>query len=205
MAAVNDPGELLQELQVGSTHAKRLAATRSIPTPSTPWFTPITGGEKFTISGSGLPGHPVTDRHLAELGFAGHELTFDKTVMWDGGAGIEWRTPGDVPDSAGIYVFTLRTTEQLNVAYVGLTSHLWMVTKGRLPRSGGARPGDRYGKPVYAGATRQRINYLVWTEAARGRVIQHWLRPLPAEAVRQDEAALIVRWNLTVTGWNRQV
>lgn len=95
--------------------------------------------------------------------------------------------------------------------YVGLTEELWMITKGRLP-AGGARPGQRYGRPRYAGVTRQRVNALIAARIRSGEVMRHWVRPLgesPGDraAVRgrllQLEEELIVRWELRRVGWNR--
>jgi hypothetical protein len=39
-----------------------------------------------------------------------------------------------------------RREDGVRVAYVGMTSHLWMVTRGRLPGGGGARGGQK-GRP----------------------------------------------------------
>jgi hypothetical protein len=51
------------------------------------------------------------------------------------------------PAGPGLYAFTVEDDRELRVAYVGLTSHLWMVTKGRLPGGQEARGGHRYGRP----------------------------------------------------------
>ena len=132
-----------------------------------------------------LPGHPVTDDELRRLGFAPHDIAVRATdLVLPTGAGCEWTTLGVVPDSPGLYAFTVDDGTVQHVAYVGLTTHLWMVTKGTLPRSGGARPGQRYGRPKYAGVTRQRVNVLVAAELAAGRRVRHWLRPLPGGAAR---------------------
>ncbi len=82
------------------------------------------------------------------------------------------------------------------MVYVGLTTHLWMVTKRRLPRSGGARPGQRYGRPKYAGTTRQRVNVLIADQIALRLRALHWLRPLAEDRLRAEEEALIRRWRL---------
>ncbi len=47
------------------------------------------------------------------------------------GQGAEWTTIGEVPDAPGLYAFTVEDDHQIRVAYVGLTGHLWMVTKLR--------------------------------------------------------------------------
>lgn len=78
-----------------------------------------------------------------------------------------------------------------------------MVTKGRLPRPAGARDGQRYGRPKYAGITRQRVNILVAAQLAAGRRVRHWLRPLPEPLLREEEERLIQRWQLREVGWNR--
>ena len=43
---------------------------------------------------------------------------------------------GEDPDAPGAYAFIAEHGNDLRVAYVGQTSHLWTVTKGRLPRAG---------------------------------------------------------------------
>lgn len=178
--------------------------TMPLPALGPVWSAGVTEGERATLAGIGLPGHVISDADLTTLGFVSHELVFGKAVTWGSGCGIEWKTIGDVPQSAGNYAFTIRTDTELRVTYVGLTEHLWMVTRGLLPAGGGARPGQRYGKPKYSGATRKRINYLVWCEAARGHHIQHWLRPVHVDQIRPAEMALIARWSLARIGWNRQ-
>jgi hypothetical protein len=153
---------------------------------------------------SSLPGHPVADHDLHALGFAPHDLAFDATVIaLPGGVGRAWTTLGEVPDAAGLYAFTVDDGVSQHVTYVGKTSHLWMVTKGRLPRSAGARPGQRYGRPRYSGATRQRINVLVAAEVAANRRVRHWLRPLAAPLLSSEEERLIRHWRLRELGWNR--
>lgn len=107
-------------------------------------------------------GHPVPLTELTDLGFQPLDVRVERTdVPVAGGVGCEWRTTGDVPDAPGLYAFTLRRAEDrdgLRVVYVGMTEHLWMVTKGRLPDSASARGAQRYGRPKHAGQTRQRVN-----------------------------------------------
>lgn len=146
------------------------------------------------------------------LGFVPLTLEVTKPeVVVASGSGCEWTTVGEVPTSPGVYLFTVEDGDALHVVYAGLTEHLWMVTKGRLPL-GGARPGQRYGRPVYAGVTRERINIAVAEQLRAGRTVRHWVRPLmdaPEDRVLlrrrlvQEEAALIRRWNLRQMGWNR--
>ena len=118
------------------------------------------------------------------------------------GLGCEWATIGQVPDSAGLYAFTVEDEHYIRVAYVGLTQHLWMVCKGRLPGSGGARGAQRYGRPRNAGQTRQRVNLLIAEQIRAGRLVRHWVRPLAIPALRAEEERLITTWNLRHQGWN---
>lgn len=151
-----------------------------------------------------LPGYPVADEELTSLGFWVHELEFEPSeVALPTGIGRAWRTLGDVPDSPGLYAFSVDDGQVQQVAYVGRTANLWMVTKGRLPKSGGARPGQRYGRPVYAGSTRQRVNILVAAELGRGHRVRHWLRPLAEALLAHEEERLIRHWRLREFGWNR--
>lgn len=154
------------------------------------------------------PGSPTTDDDLRSLGFERLELSIEDDVAVAGyGQGIRWTTLGDVPSCGGIYLFTIETQDSLTVVYAGLTQHLWMVTRGRLP-AGGSRPGQRYGRPVYAGETRKRINVLLAEQIRRGRTVSHWVHPIPAAAtdrallVAAEEAA-ISRWRLREIGWNK--
>lgn len=88
------------------------------------------------------------------------------------------------------------------MTYVGRTEHLWMVTKGQLPGSGG-RGGQRYGRPQHAGATRQRVNILIAEQLREGRSVRHWVRPGPVNELRAEEERLITEWDLRRVGWNR--
>ena len=149
------------------------------------------------------PGFPVSPRELENLGFSAHEIVVQRLdVLLPEGLGCEWSTLGTVPDSPGLYAFTVSDERAQRVAYVGRTAHLWMVTLGRLPRSGGARPGQRYGRPLYAGSTRKRVNILVAAELAARRRVHHWLRPMPDELLVAEEERLIQRWSLREVGWN---
>ena len=154
-------------------------------------------------TGPVLPGYPISDRELRALGFSPHDLDVSPIpVPLVGGLGCSWTTLGDVPDGPGLYAFTVGEVALQHVVYVGLTTHLWMVTKGRLPRSGGSRPAQRYGRPKYGGETRQRVNILVAAELAAGRSVRHWLCPTPAESLRAVEEELICKWRLRELGWN---
>lgn len=160
-----------------------------------------------------LPGHPISAEALLAMGFIPHELRVDEMdIQLPDGLGCNWTTIGTVPDAPGLYAFTVEHDTEVSVTYVGMTEHLWMVTKGHLPRSGGARGGQRYGRPKHAGATRKRINCLVAEQIRLGRKVRHWLRPLqPAVAAQvatrstllAQEAELIERWHLRKVGWNR--
>jgi hypothetical protein len=121
-------------------------------------------------------------------------------------------TVGIVPEGPGHYLFTVEDNDRMHMTYVGLTEHLWMVTKGRLPGGRGARPGQRYGRPVYAGVTRRRINLLAAEQLDLGRRVRHWVRTLahpPADVAATrgqlvlEEEELILLWRLRETGWNR--
>jgi hypothetical protein len=160
----------------------------------------------------GPPGFTVTSADLRKLGFVPLLLDVRSTKLeLPFGTGCEWTTLGDVPKGPGLYAFTAGDDGDLRVMYVGLTEELWMVTKGRLP-SGGARPGQRYGRPRYAGVTRQRVNGLIAEQLRAGKLIRHWVRPLgeppiPRAAMRgrllELEHELIARWHLRRVGWNR--
>lgn len=151
-----------------------------------------------------LPGTPVTEAELRTAGFVPLELRFaDEPVPLATGVGCSWTTEGDVPDGPGLYAFTVDDGVAQHMAYVGRTSHLWMVTRGLLPRAGGARGGQRYGRPKHAGVTRQRVNMLIASQRMQGRRIRHWVRTLPDLELVAEEEALITRWRLRTTGWNR--
>lgn len=127
----------------------------------------------------------------------------DRVSLPFGESGVNWNTIGDVPDSPGVYAFTVADDEELRVTYVGLTSHLWMVTKGRLP-DGSARGGQRYGRPKHAGTTRTRVNVLVAEQLTLGRTVRHWVRlALDVEELPALEESLIRKWDLRLSGWNR--
>ena len=93
------------------------------------------------------------------------------------------------PPGPGVYVFTVQDDRELRVAYAGLTSHLWMVTKGRLPDGQGARGGQRYGRLRHAGATRQRGSVLIAEQVRAGHRVQHWV-PLHVVVCRVLYAAV---------------
>lgn len=159
-----------------------------------------------------LPGHVTTEAELTSLGFAPLTLRTRGAITLFDGTGCEWDTLGTVPSGPGHYLFTVEDDSSMHVTYAGLTEELWMVTKGRLP-DGRSRPAQRYGRPKYAGLTRQRINLLVTEQLAFGRCVRHWVRPLiqptpqtPAATkvhLRVGEEELILRWRLREIGWNR--
>lgn len=151
-----------------------------------------------------FPGTQVKPSDLMRMGFQKFELQVLKPIeLSSGQSGINWNTIGEVPDSSGLYAFTVEGSQELRVTYVGMTSHLWMVTKGRLPRSGGSRGGQRYGRPKHAGETRKRINVEAAEQILIGRTVNHWIKLVKLEDLRKSEERLIVLWNLRNTGWNR--
>jgi hypothetical protein len=152
-----------------------------------------------------LPGFAVSAPELSAAGFVPLELLIERLdVALPAGTGCEWATAGSVPDGPGLYAFTVEDDRELRVVYVGLTSHLWMVTKGRLPGGQGARGGQRYGRPRHAGATRQRVNVLIAEQVRAGHRVRHWVRPTPAAALHAEEERLISSWKLRQNGWNRR-
>lgn len=154
-------------------------------------------------SGTVGAGHPISEGELASAGFKPlHLRPGSLDVDLPSGPGCEWTTVGEVPEGPGLYAFTVEDDHDIRVTYVGRTEHLWMVTKGRLP-SGGGRGGQRYGMPRHAGATRQRVNILVAEQLRAGRLVRHWVRPLPAMELRAEEERLITVWDLRRVGWNR--
>lgn len=149
------------------------------------------------------PGHPISATDLAGAGLHSLELRVSNLdVDLLSARGCEWSTLGEVPDAPGLYAFTVEDGHQMRVAYVGRTEHLWMVTKGRLP-GGGARGGQRYGRPRHAGATRRRVNILIAEQLRAGRVVRHWICQLPSAALRAEEERFITSWDLRRCGWNR--
>jgi hypothetical protein len=128
-------------------------------------------------------GRRLPPAELSSLGFRSLDMTIGRIDLeLTGGMGCEWTTVGDVPDAPGLYASTLHraSEDDLRVVYVGMTENLWMVTKGRLPRGGGARGGQRYGRPTHAGETRQRVNVEVLRAHLDGWTVRHWVRPLPS-------------------------
>ena len=161
---------------------------------------------------SALPGHPVSATELQQEGFVPLTLQFRGLgVDLPCGRGCEWTTVGEVPSGPGVYAFTVEASGLIHVTYVGLSEEIWMVTKGRLPE-GGARPGQRYGRPRYAAENRQRINVLVAEQVALNRSVRHWTKPVPEAGVNPTDRAIlqatetgfIDRWNLRIVGWNRR-
>jgi hypothetical protein len=159
-----------------------------------------------------LPGTPSSEDELRHLGFIPLDLSVKRTgLRLPFGTGCDWDSSGHIPDGPGHYLFTVEDGFRLHVAYAGLTTHLWMVTKGYLPRSGGARGGQRYGRPTHAGVTRKRINVLVTEQMNHGRIVRHWVRAFHESnqggdlgtALKAEEEMLIGKWQLRRTGWNR--
>ncbi len=162
-----------------------------------------------TARSGDLPmGHAIEAERLQFLGFQQLDLHLDDTVQLAEGQGTNWTTVGDVPCTAGLYAFTLARRDELRVVYVGMTTHLWMVTRGVLPGSV-PRPAQRYGRPRHAGVTRRRVNILATRAIAAHWTPHHWVTPHETSAVdlpailRSEEEKLIVKWNLRGDGWNR--
>lgn len=159
------------------------------------------------------PGFPTTAEAMHTEGFSALDLEFrDVDLELPYGTACEWTTRGDVPKGPGLYAFTADIQDELRVLYVGLTEELWMITKGRTP-DGKARPGQRYGRPRYAGVTRQRVNALIAQQLRQGRHIRHWVKPLDEipldraqmrRLLERTEEELISRWRLRELGWNRR-
>jgi hypothetical protein len=71
--------------------------------------------------------------------------------------------------------------------------------------------GQRYGRPIYAGVTRQRINVQIARAIGEGWTVRHWVKPFdgislgpdPKQALLTAEAELIQCWDLRRVGWNR--
>lgn len=148
----------------------------------------------------------TTEAQLRELGFRPLKLDIThQTVSTPQGDGCDFDVIGSVPETPGVYLFTVKDEAGLRVTYVGQTSHLWMVTKGRLPRGGGARGGQRYGRPVHAGQTRQRVNVAIAGELRAGRCVRMWVCPTAVDQLSQVEVELITRFDtITPDGWNRR-
>jgi hypothetical protein len=76
----------------------------------------------------------------------------------------------------------------------------------------GPRPGQRYGRPRYAGVTRQRVNPLIVTRVTAFELTPALVRRVDAPpgdgaAVRarllQLEQVVIAQWSLRRVGWSR--
>lgn len=154
-----------------------------------------------------LPGTACTRAELMSGGYLPLHLSIEGRVQIPGyGLGTNWTTTSSVPDSAGLYLFTVQDGQQLRVVYVGRTSHLSMVTKGVHPHAKNPGRGpQRYGRPLNGGDTRKRINALATEQLALGRTLLHWVRAMrdDADLLRIEEEIAIVDWDLRRVGWNR--
>ena len=150
----------------------------------------------------------VQEPELRALGFHPLHLRWLERRHEHHGIGTcrDFDVEGDVPTAGGLYLFARRNDDEIDIRYVGMTTHLWMVTKGRLP-SGAARGGQRYGRPKHAGVTRARINAALTTAADRGEVVTPWVRPTAGTAsaaqLREQEEIAIQRWQTRRYGLNR--
>lgn len=153
-----------------------------------------------------MPKNLATDFELRGLGYQPLDLAWlDRTHdVPPHGACRDFTVLGEIPDCSGLYAFTVEKEDRLEVRYVGMTSHLWMVTKGRLP-DGRARGGQRYGRPRHAGVTRQRVNAVLAAEQSGGGRVRQWVLPLgyATPLLRDAEEIAIRRWDLRVSGLNR--
>lgn len=119
-------------------------------------------------------GYIVSGEELQRRGFQRLDIEFvGEEQQLASGACRNWNSVGEVPASPGLYAFVVEKDQEMRAVYVGRTANLWMVTKGTLP-GGHSRPGQRYGRPKYAGVTRERINALVVQAAADGYTVSHW-------------------------------
>ena len=161
--------------------------------------------------GPRVPGASVSRSHLAQLGFMEHELEIlGPSDALGTGDGLSWNTLGPLPTGPGLYCFVAmeHVSAAPRVMYVGLSSQLSAIAAGTDPL--GARGGQRYGRPKYAGMTRKRINAEVARLVRDGLFVTHWFSMLsvpddqePRAFLHRAEEALILRWNLRVVGWNR--
>lgn len=200
---------ILTDPRVGALRGRGPAEPAPIAAPAPPRAPSF---DPSVVDAAELPlGRAVDPAVLAGRGFLPLDLHLEALADVGGAPGTNWTTVGDVPSAPGLYAFTLeRSDEQVvHVVYVGMTEHLLMVTNGMLP-GGQARGGQRYGRPRHAGATRQRVNRMITRAVSEGWLPRHWVKPYPAgdgatlrARLRDDEAALILRWNLTEDGWNR--
>ena len=166
----------------------------------------------WPVLGPVAEGARVARDDLMRLGFVEHPLRMVADADVPEGGMTGWDIVGPIPDAPGLYCFAGQKdpSDGLRVFYVGMTSHLWMVAKGKLP-GGIARGGQRYGRPKHAGTTRRRVNAEVARLAAAGWRFSQWLRAVEAPAdpaalealLRVEESRLIARWDLRIVGWNR--
>jgi len=169
-------------------------------------------GKPPPILGPVVVGTQISRDDLRQLDFAGHALQRVPSADVPEAGLIGWDTLGEVPRAPGLYCFVGEhgSPGDLRIFYVGMTTHLWMVTKGQLP-GGVARGGQRYGRPKHAGETRRRVNGEVARMTADAWTFTHWLRAVEApderaniEALlRAEESRLIGIWELRKVGWNR--
>lgn len=169
-------------------------------------------GKPPPVLGPVAVGAQVSRDDLQQLDFVEHALRHVPSADVPESGLIGWDTGGEVPRASGLYCFVGEHSApaDLRIFYVGMTTHLWMVTRGQLP-GGVARGGQRYGRPRHAGETRRRINAEISRMTANGRTFTHWLRAVQVQdtraniqaLLRAEEARLIGIWRLRDVGWNR--
>lgn len=149
----------------------------------------------------------LTEGQLHEAGYESFSINWQSDAVFDHhdyGPCQHFDVVGAVPATPGLYAFTVARDDRLDVRYVGMTTDLWMVTKGR--RSSGApRGGQHYGRPRHAGVTRQRVNSALTADPANATALM-WLRPerfARSDELRHLEEREISRWGLRRNGLNR--
>lgn len=162
--------------------------------------------------GPRAPGTPTSRAELTQLGFLKHDLQkLGPSDALSIGDGLDWNTLGPVPTGTGLYCFVAEGLPDASprVMYVGLSTELSGIAAG-IDSNGGARGGQRYGRPRHAGMTRKRINAEVSRLIQDGQTVTHWFAVLrvpdreePRAFLRREEEDLIVRWKLRSRGWNR--
>jgi hypothetical protein len=97
---------------------------------------------------------------------------------------------------------------QIRVTYVGLTGHLWMVTMGRLPGSGGAAAASAtdgrgtQAKPASASTSSSPSNSAQDAYYGTGFARFPQRRSAPRKNGSSPAGTCARRWNLRQAGWD---